>query len=61
MAEGGGPHIEGDGNGVGLGFVINFSEHGEKAVDAVGEVAGLGGEELDAEEGAVEEAVAVED
>ena len=60
VAEGGGLAVKGDGHPAGGGLVQQLFQHGEKAVNAVGKVPGLGGEQLDAVKGPVQNAVAVQ-
>ena len=53
VAEGGRLLVKGDGHPVGGGLLQQLIEHGQKAVDAVGVVPGLGGEHLNAVKGPV--------
>ena len=53
VAEGGRLLVKGDGHPVGGGLLQQLVEHGQKAVDAVGVVPGLGGEHLNAVKGPV--------
>ena len=60
VPEGGGFPVKGNGHPIGGGFVQQFFQHGEKPVNAVGVFPGLGGQQLDAVKGPVENAVAVQ-
>ncbi len=60
VPEGGGLPVKGDGHGVGLRFVQQPPEHGEKTVNAVGEFPVFGRKQLDAVKGTVQNAVAVQ-
>ena len=60
VAEGGGPQVKGDGDAVRLHLLPDAQKDVEKAVDGVGVAAVLGGQQLDAVKGPVDDAVAVD-
>ena len=61
VPEGGGGQIKGHGHVIGLGHVLELLEDIEKADQGVGVLAVLGGQQLDAVERPVDNAVAVDD
>ena len=61
VAEGGGLQVKGHGHLVGFTLLEQGEQDIQKAIDGVGVSSVLGGQQLDAEKGAVGNAVAVND